>query len=199
MVRTTLFLIALSISAQIVASSAMAEPDVFESPSVARDKIPYSYKWKRVVSLYHKEPKKGLWYRDWSSFLELNRSADKVDQLDRVNRYFNRFSYMKDEKNWKRRDYWAIPKDLISKQRGDCEDYAIGKYFSLKVLGWSDDQLRIFVVASATSNVPHALLVAQHEGVSYILDNRRSEVKKTTEEDDYAPMYSMNESGSWEH
>ena len=42
-----------------------------------------------------------------------------------------------------KKDYWATPIEFMGTGAGDCEDYAIAKYFSLINLGIPEDKLRI--------------------------------------------------------
>ena len=48
-------------------------------------------------------------------------------------------------------DYWETPVEALWKGAGDCEDYAIAKYFSLRHLGVSSDKLRITYVKALES------------------------------------------------
>src|ERR1700744_4250940 len=61
---------------------------------------------------------------------------DDATRLRAVNDFFNqRLAYMEDIDNWGVQDYWASPLESLGKGAGDCEDYAIGKYFTLTTLG----------------------------------------------------------------
>ncbi|WP_237707120.1 transglutaminase-like cysteine peptidase [Pseudoalteromonas sp. BSi20652] len=44
---------------------------------------------------------------------------------------------------WKQNDYWTTPLETLGRGLGDCEDYAIAKYISLRALGVIDDKLRL--------------------------------------------------------
>lgn len=70
------------------------------------------------------------------------RSED--DKVELINLFFNGvIEYKTDEKNWGVADYWSTPSELIEKGAGDCEDYAIAKYFALLALGVPRDKLRL--------------------------------------------------------
>ena len=66
----------------------------------------------------------------------LIRHRTTLTKLKAVNDFFNqRLAYMEDIDNWGVQDYWASPLESLGKGAGDCEDYAIGKYFTLTSLG----------------------------------------------------------------
>ena len=51
-----------------------------------------------------------------------------------VNRFVNGWAYRADADNYGRSDYWATPLEFF-RRSGDCEDYVIAKYRSLRLLG----------------------------------------------------------------
>ena len=58
--------------------------------------------------------------------------ADDAARLDGVNRFFNRrIAFRDDLQVWHVEDYWASPLETLQQGMGDCEDFAIAKYFSL--------------------------------------------------------------------
>jgi len=100
--------------------------------------------------------------------------------------------------NWGIADYWATPREFAIKD-GDCEDFAIAKYVSLKLLGWSDDDLRIVVLHDSNLNADHAVLAAYVDGRAMILDNQTRQVLPSEAIRHYQPYYSINETGWWLH
>ena len=82
---------------------------------------------------------------------------------------------------------------------GDCEDFAIAKYFTLRKLGWSIEDLRVVVLRDLNLRSPHAILVAYLDGVAYALDNQLQRVVPTTVIYHYRPYYSLNEDAWWLH
>jgi predicted transglutaminase-like cysteine proteinase len=56
--------------------------------------------------------------------------------LQKVNDFFNKIPYLTDQEHWGVPDYWATPAEMVASWGGDCEDYAIAKYMSLKELGF---------------------------------------------------------------
>jgi hypothetical protein len=115
-------------------------------------------------------------------------------QLEAVNAYVNRVPYQSDESRYGVVDYWATPREFFGKS-GDCEDYAIAKYLSLRKLGWSADELRIVVLKDERRNELHAVLVAYHGGTAYLLDNLLPGVREHASVSNYRPIFSINEAG----
>lgn len=137
-------------------------------------------------------------YRDWLQFLDTLRELSRSNQLAAVNGYVNARPYVADEKNWKMQDYWATPGEFFARS-GDCEDFAIAKFFSLKHLGWRDDELRIAAVKDVKLGTGHAVLVVFHAGRTWLLDNQLARVTDLATIRHYQPVYSINESHWWVH
>ena len=94
----------------------------------------------------------------------------RLDQLDTVNRFLNGWRYREDAANYGRRDYWASPLEFFLRS-GDCEDYAIAKYVTLRQLGFAAEQLRLVVVHDVVRDLAHAVLAVYLDDQVYILDN----------------------------
>ena len=73
--------------------------------------------------------------------------SDESARLSAVNEFFNRrIAFTPDIDVWSQPDYWASPLETLGKGRGDCEDYVIGKYFSLLAAGVPVATLRLVYV-----------------------------------------------------
>ena len=48
--------------------------------------------------------------------------------------------------HWNKVDYWATPIEFLASHGGDCEDFAIAKYFTLIQLGIPEEQLTLTYV-----------------------------------------------------
>jgi predicted transglutaminase-like cysteine proteinase len=136
--------------------------------------------------------------RDWLALLNRLAGAPPLEQLRAVNGFFNRFPYRGDRENYGRRDYWATPLEFLARS-GDCEDYAIAKYVSLRRLGVAPDRLRLAVVQDTDRDAPHAVLLADVGGTWYVLDNLSERVEPQERVGHYVPYYSLNEEGFWAH
>ena len=84
-------------------------------------------------------------------------------------------------------------------KNGDCEDYAIAKYFSLRWLGLKPEDMRILVLHDMNLRVAHAVLVVYHRGRALILDNQVRGVVEADAIRHYRPIYSINEQHWWLH
>ncbi len=126
----------------------------------------------------------------------LESLSDKSTEvkLREVNRFFNQFQYHEDIKLWGVKEYWARPYEFIGTQQGDCEDFVIAKYFSLRKLGVPDSQLYLTYVIGLDQNSAHMVLSYFKTPVSVplILDNFNPRILPANQRQDLAPVYSFN-------
>lgn len=135
---------------------------------------------------------------EWRRFIDQTRSLPVREQLKAVNRYANSKDYVLDLHNYGVEDYWAIPREFLY-NGGDCEDYAITKFFSLRWLGLPDEDLRLVIVQDTNLRVPHAVLAVARGPEVFILDNQVQTVLSHRDVVHYAPVFSINESRWWIH
>ena len=133
---------------------------------------------------------------------DLKRKAEGkpfLEQLSIVNSFWNRWPYRTDKEVYGKADYWAAPYEFLAKS-GDCEDYCIVKYYTLKALGVPTDSMRIVVVRETIRGIGHAILaVYAEDGEIYILDNLSEAVRSAQRIRNYAPQFSVNETHRWVH
>ena len=134
----------------------------------------------------------------WAQLRERTAGKSPRDVLRVVNSFWNTWPYREDIVNWGKPDYWAVPAQFLKKS-GDCEDYAIAKYFTLKELGFPPEDMRIVVLRDTIRNLAHAVLVVYLDGEAYVLDNLSNVVQPHTRLRNYTPQYSVNENGRWTH
>lgn len=137
-------------------------------------------------------------YHLWKKFLDSLRGKPKDVLIEDVNNWANQRNYITDPKNWGEEDYWETPGEFIARF-GDCEDYAIIKYLSLRDLGFTDDELRVVAVKDLNLKVGHAILVVYHGGKALLLDNQIKKVVDTAIVRHYEPVFSINRSFWWRH
>lgn len=137
-------------------------------------------------------------YRKWLTFIDSIRTEPPAMQIQAINRFVNKHKYIVDPINWGLKDYWATPKEFFSKN-GDCEDFGIVKYLSLRALGWEADKLRIVVLQDLNLQTAHAVLVVRHEGQDMVLDNQLRIAVEASRIKHYLPIYSVSEAGWWRH
>ena len=134
----------------------------------------------------------------WTKFLETIKDEPPKRKLYKINRFMNSARYILDPINWGVRDYWATPNQFFKKY-GDCEDYAIAKYLSLRAIGWDPKKLRIVVVQDMNLKVPHAILAVYIDGKTLLLDNQISIVVDASKIRHYRPIFSLSETKWWRH
>ncbi len=135
---------------------------------------------------------------DWRH--ELDRLADRgrLAQIEAVNFYLNRVDYVEDARNYGTEDYWATPAEFLARG-GDCEDYAIAKYVSLRALGLADADMQIVALWDERRRIHHAVLLVRLGGRALVLDNQTPRILAAGEIRGYRPLYSANQSGWWLH
>jgi predicted transglutaminase-like cysteine proteinase len=121
-------------------------------------------------------------------------------QLKKVNSFFNRVRYKTDQQHWNSEDYWATPIELLSTNGGDCEDYAIAKYFTLRALGIPDEHLRITYVNAIEIGQAHMVLTYYGDNRinPLVLDNLKPWIQQASERRDLIPVYGFNGGGLWD-
>ncbi len=140
----------------------------------------------------------------WDSMLQSAQNEKILTKLKKVNDFFNHIRYKTDISHWRRKDYWATPFEFMGTGAGDCEDYAIAKYFSLRKLGIPEDKLRITYVIyrrrGTRYDQAHMVLTYYHKPNStpIVLDNINKKLKLATKRKDLKPIYSFNASGLWQ-
>ncbi|MDX1453005.1 MAG: transglutaminase-like cysteine peptidase [Oleiphilaceae bacterium] len=137
--------------------------------------------------------------QQWEKIANSSHSIKESQKLELVNRFFNRTRFISDFEHWGKEDYWATPVELLATNGGDCEDYSIAKYFTLKELGVSVDKLKITYVKALKLNQAHMVLAYYPEpgAEPLILDNLVNDIKPASERDDLVPVYSFNGEGLW--
>jgi len=121
------------------------------------------------------------------------------DKLTRVNDFFNRYDFVSDNVHWQVEDYWATPVEFIASDGGDCEDFSLAKYFTLKAMDVQENKLNLTYVKALSLDQAHMVLTYfEKPGAEpLVLDNLVGEIKPATERTDLLPVYSFNGSGLW--
>lgn len=135
---------------------------------------------------------------DWHKFLQSLSDKSFQAKINAINAYANRHRYILDMDNYGVLDYWATARQFMARD-GDCEDYAITKYTSLRQLGVDPGRMRIVVVQDTNLRIPHAVLAVYSGNDILILDNQIASVTSHRAIAHYVPVYSINESNWWMH
>lgn len=135
----------------------------------------------------------------WQQLLDGSAGLAEMDKLREVNRFFNRLAFVSDREHWGREDYWATPLEFLGTGGGDCEDFAVAKYFSLKALGVPVDRLRLTYVKAVQLNEAHMVLTYYPEPSAepLVLDNLVPDIRLASGRRDLVPVYSFNADGLW--
>lgn len=137
--------------------------------------------------------------KSWQDLLSNNITKSNSQKLKLVNDFFNRLNYVSDQTLVGKEDYWMTPLEFLIKGSGDCEDFAIAKYFTLKALGINDNKLQIVYVKALNYNIAHMVL-AYYETPSsdpLILDSLNTKISPASKRPDLLPVYSFNGTGLW--
>ena len=199
------------------AAKAKPKPSFFNTVEVRSKNLKPFKKWRAALARYSKEAKAKAKvkcapggkldicsYDDWLKFLATFKNKAPLVQLNEVNTRINLASYVNDHANWGQKDYWATPGEFMARF-GDCEDYAILKYLSLRRLGWKEKQLRVVAVKDLNLKVGHAVLVVffKHPKTGQILplllDNQIKKIVPANKVRHYQPVFSLNKFFWWKH
>ncbi|GAB6053455.1 transglutaminase-like cysteine peptidase [Magnetospira thiophila] len=206
-VRLAALGVAASLSCAV--AQAFATPALFGSTeTVSTDLKPFP-KWTGTLDRYFAEKQKlegdcadlgtpECRYSFWFKMMDEAKELSGLQQLNKVNGFLNKYKYVVDPINWGSKDYWAIPQEFFNKF-GDCEDYAIAKYLTLRALGWPTEKMRIVVLRDLNLDALHAVLAVEFEGQFMILDNQISLVVDSRRILHYEPIFSINEQNWWRH
>jgi len=135
----------------------------------------------------------------WEALLSKDIDSD-MKKLKRVNDFFNKMIFfVNDIELYAVKDYWATPVEFLCHGAGDCEDYAIAKFFSLKTLGVEEGKLRMAYVKSLTYNEMHMVMAyySTPSAEPLILCNQIDEIKPASQRKDLMPIFTFNVTGLW--
>lgn len=147
--------------------------------------------------------------------LQVQQGRPEAQQVEAVNQFFNRrIQFEEDSTVWGRVDHWATPLETIGQGKGDCEDYVIAKYYSLRQLGVPPQRLAL-VYVRAMRSLPEddfrgPPLVEAHMVLSYFsdggpteagalyLDNLDAKLRSPLQRPDLTPVFSFQPEGVWQ-
>ena len=143
-------------------------------------------------------------FNTWQGLVVGNKSTTDAERLKRTNDFFNRnITFGDDTAVWAQEDYWATPLETLGKGSGDCEDYVIAKYFTLKEMGVEPGKLRLIYVRAKTGSTDSTALQA-HMVLAYyakpdaeplVLDNLIADIRPASRRPDLVPVFSFNSEG----
>jgi predicted transglutaminase-like cysteine proteinase len=135
----------------------------------------------------------------WVKLIREDQSTTDMEKLEKVNSFFNQLQFVDDIIHWKQKDYWATPIEMLASDGGDCEDFSIGKYFTLKVMGVSEQKLNMTYVKALRLNQAHMVITYYEKpgAEPLVLDNLNKLIKPASQRKDLLPVYSFNGTSLW--
>lgn len=140
---------------------------------------------------------------DWKKLMDRNadpqNAISESKKLKSSNRFFNEVRWVSDQRHWGMEDYWATPIEMLGTNGGDCEDYSIAKYFTLKDTHVSTAKLRITYVKAIEYNQAHMVLAYYEtpDAEPLIMDNINLRILPASKRNDLLPVYSFNGENLW--
>lgn len=135
---------------------------------------------------------------NWKRNLQAYQGQPLRQMAENVNTLVNKTDYIEDTNNYGQSDYWATPVEFFTRG-GDCEDYAIAKYASLRALGVPEDRMRVAIVQDLQKNIPHAILIVYTDEGPLVLDNQNKRALSADSIRHYKPIFSINRTAWWLH
>lgn len=161
--------------------SVCADPNFFTQATLEKVEAKYGeYAKRRVESL--------------NKLMSSLGATNTDDKLEKVNVFFNQMQFVSDKMLWGVEDYWATRMEFIGKGAGDCEDFVIAKYFTLKQLGVPTEKLFFTYVKAVKFQQAHMVLTYYETPTSIplVLDNINGKILPATKRGDLIPVYSFN-------
>ncbi len=136
----------------------------------------------------------------WQELIREDRSKTDMEKLTKVNDFFNnQVAFVSDAQHYKQEDYWATPVEFLATGGGDCEDFSLAKYFTLKAMGIEEKKLNLTYVKALELNEAHMVMTyfKTPDAEPLVLDNLKSAIKPASQRTDLLPVYSFNGTGLW--
>lgn len=135
----------------------------------------------------------------WQNLIKESADLPEKEKLARVNNFFNQVRFLDDIDHWKQKDYWATPLEFLISNGGDCEDFSIAKYYTLRELGVDIDKMSIAYVKALELNQAHMVLTYYDtpNSVPLVLDNLIADIKPASQRPDLLHVYSFNGDNLW--
>lgn len=177
--------------------------DVLNSVAVLAPNLPSNKNWQAISdsdfsALYGDECNfssgacNTSFAKKMQTLLPKLKSASSFQQLSQINSSINQaITYRDDVKAFGKSDYWATPAELALRGAGDCEDFAIAKYWALRALGYDQSQLQLIVLKDTRRNLYHAVLAVHESGSTFILDNLSNNIAEQSAFPNYMPIFSF--------
>lgn len=127
------------------------------------------------------------------------KDYELIRKLSHINTFINKLRPAHDISTASTIDYWATPKEFLLQGHGDCEDYAIAKYFTLLELNIPKEKLYFGVVDIKGERNSHMVLLYldNKNSTPLVLDNLSFKVIPLTKRKKLIPKFAFNENDSY--
>lgn len=134
-----------------------------------------------------------IWGRE--DLVNRHRHLSVAEKARATNRFFNQIPYVPDLAAWGVKDYWATPDEFIEKGAGDCEDFAIAKFYALKNMGVPVNRLVLAFVKVRNMPENHVVLLVYGDDDSnpFVLDSLMSGMYTLDERRDLLVLFTFDE------
>lgn len=165
----------------------------------------YAYEFKlneKEISYINNSSKKTFILNRLKKYENLKteiKDYELIRKLSHVNSFMNKIFPAHDISTKASIDYWATPKEFLIQGHGDCEDYAITKYFTLLEIGIPKEKLYFAVVDVKGERSSHMVLfyLENKKSTPLVLDNLSSKVIPLTQREKLIPRFAFNEIDSY--
>lgn len=136
-------------------------------------------------------------FRLWHDLIDRQGHETWKDDIESVNDFFNEVAWTSDTLHWGKKEYWQTPLETLVDFEGDCEDIALAKFTTLRIMGYSEDQLNL--VYAQTRGTAHMVLVFYHESseTPYVLDSLNKRLLTIDNRPDLKTVYEFNNDSIW--
>lgn len=136
---------------------------LFITSCVSGVRNPYIDYTQGTIYPTHDKWNEMIYRNNTTVFLEVPDNTENI--ISYINSYVNdNFSYVSEPGL---EDYWKTPGEFIQDNEGDCEDFALFKYYWLKQYNIDS---KIIVVWNAIGSTYHAILLVHLNGEKVYLD-----------------------------
>jgi len=124
---------------------------------------------------------------------------EREQQIRLVNRYINKHHYKDDRVSSRSTagNQWETLTEFLH-GGGDCEDFAVAKYFLLREFGIDAENMRIVIGKESQRATHHAMLAIRFDEDVWLLENDNT-IHRNGYQDINRFVYAINEQGIWDH
>jgi len=136
----------------------------------------------------------------WNNMRDTLAALPLRERLQRANSFVNHNIYFRyDDVATGRMDSWSTPSELLRTGGGDCEDFALAKYWLLHAAGVAEEDMYVMVVRDAVARADHAYLAVRDGNSFVLLDQRTDRVLPPHMLDEITPVFSITASSAYLH